>query len=406
MSRPETWGAGPLTIMVIGRVGSQIETELFDRKIKAYLEPNTYTIHRAGGTLQYIEHKQNGNRMLFFSHHNIVEAREKVQAFTTHFIWLDEMADSASFINELKMRLATTGGRMIATFTPLVKSDDVRRMVDTETKFSVKYKLSMMDNPILREDPDLFERAMAEWPLMTEAERNTRLNGDWYMGDTCVYTFDRDLHVEKPQNYQYSWRHVLSVDPAMSGNTGVSMWAEQPQTGIWFCVDAYYTSGLLSPLHLVDEVEKKHQHVNIIRRVCDPHENWYITTAATMGFKYLTVFNKSQRKKELIKNLQKDIDANMLKVSPNCTSLIDEFISCQYSDTNEERIVNSSKYHLLDTAQYFNDLRPKFEPIQTTTPSLEQFERELRQANKAKKQAQLKIQRKGKRKSWKSKRLV
>ena len=71
MERPKEWGDGPLTLMVLGRVGEQIESELYEKKIKPYLKEGTYKAQRTGQSLQRLVHKKNGNRMLFFSHHNI-----------------------------------------------------------------------------------------------------------------------------------------------------------------------------------------------------------------------------------------------------------------------------------------------------------------------------------------------
>ena len=403
-SRPASWGKGPITIMVIGRVSQQIENELFPNKIRPFLEPGTWKAQRVGNTLQYIEHLETGNRMLFFSHHNINEAREKVQAFTTHFVWLDEMADSASFINELNMRLITTGGRMIATFTPLVRSEEVRKLVDSPTDFTVKYKLSMLDNPLLKENPELLKRALSQLSIMPEAERNTRLSGDWYRGEFTVYKFDTKRDVHTPIDYSYRWRHILSVDPAMSGNTGVTVWAERPNTGVWYCMEAYYTSGMLSPAHLVDYIEKRHQHLNIVRRVADPHEVWFFGTAANAGKHYVGVHKKSERKKELIKSLQQAIDDESIKISASCRELIEEFTSCEYSESGEDRIINASRYHLLDSAQYFWDNRLKTQKIVPNVPALQHFEATIMAQHKARKAARQKARiKRSKRKGWKLK---
>lgn len=394
MSRPIDWGTGPLTIMVIGRVGEQIESELFNNKIRPYLQEGTYKAVRIGNILQRIEHK-NGNRMIFFSHHNINEAREKVQAFTTHFIWLDEMADSASFIAELQTRLLTTRGRMLATFTPLIRSDEVRQLVDNERPpVTRKTRLSMLDNPLISSNSERLKEVMDQYANYSESERNTRLYGDWYYGDTAVYEFDANKNVAHPKEYSYNWKHIVSVDPAMSGKTGLTVWAEDPYSGKWYCVIAEYLENILTPVEMVEKIEARILPFNIIRRVSDPHEVWFINTAAQMKKHYVGVYKKNERKKELIKNFQSSLSNDSIKIAPECKLLIEEVISCQWSETVADKIVNATKYHLLDSAQYFIDNKPKWVPAQPKD-ALMSFEQTIRKQSREqkKKRDKLKLKR-------------
>jgi len=388
LSRPPQWGTGPITILVIGRVGEQIESELFAKKIKPLLIEGTYTVHRLGGVLQRVIH-QNGNRMLFFSHHNVNEAREKLQAYTAAVVWLDEMADSASFINELRVRLVTTNGKLVATFTPLIRSEEVRRIIDgLAAPHGRKHVISMLDNPLIANDPARLREVIDSFKDMSDAERRTRLYGDWYIGDNAVYEFRPDKHVAHEPDYSHGWRHVVSVDPAMSGKTGLSIWAENPLTQVWWCVKAVYIDKVLSPQDLVERVEKVTARYNVVRRVADPHEVWFIT-AAQVGTPncpkrtFVGVYKKHDRKNEMIKALQTALTSGQVKImdGDETADLRNEFLNCQWSETADNKIVGASKYHLLDTAMYFVDLKPKpTEPQSVNT--VERMEQELRQANK------------------------
>lgn len=385
MKRPIEWGTGPLTILVVGRVGEQIESELFNNKIKPYLIEGTYKAVRIGNILQRIEHN-NGNRMIFFSHHNINEAREKVQAFTTHFIWLDEMADSASFIAELQTRIITTRGRMLATFTPLIRSDEVRQLVDNATKpVASKVRLSMLDNPMIANNPERLQEVLDQYKDYSESERNTRLYGDWYYGDTAVYEFNHDRNVSYPVDYSYKWKHIVSVDPAMSGKTGLTVWAENPADGKWTCMVASYLENILTPEEMVRKVEEIILPFNIIRRVADPHEVWFINTAAKHRLHYVGVYKKNERKKELIKNFQALLSNGGIQIHPDCKLLIEEIISCQWSETVADKIVNATKYHLLDSSQYFVENKPKWVPGSAghAGTAIQAFESDLRKKHKA-----------------------
>jgi hypothetical protein len=226
---------------------------------------------------------------------------------------------------------------------------------------------------------------------MSETERQTRLYGEWYIGNSAVYDFDKEKHCEVPPGYTPGWRHVGAVDPAMSGKTGVTVWCEDPRTGIWYCVEAKYVENVLSPREVVMQVENIFQPFNITRRICDTHETWYIGTAAEYGYHYGTVYKKHERKKELIKNLQKALSDGCIKVSPSASKLISELTTCQYREGTDDKIVNASSYHLLDTAQYFVDNIPKHALVQDNEPlTLASFEKRLRRLNKEKKQRESK----------------
>jgi hypothetical protein len=132
-------------------------------------------------------------------------------------------------------------------------------------------------------------------------------------------------------------------------------------------VRSEYIKGILEPTKLLTEVLSRSQGLNVIRRICDPHESWYIGTAVTAKTRptYICPYDKNSRKAELIKGLQAGLGRD-LYISPECTDLIGEIESCRWSDTHEERIVNASSYHLLDSSQYFADMVPKADPLTKT----------------------------------------
>jgi phage terminase large subunit-like protein len=365
-TRPPEWGDGPLMILVIGRVGEQIDSELWNNKIKKYLLPGTYREVRASQSLQRVENLENGNRIIFISHHNANEAREKAQAYTAHVVWVDEMPASISLITEIQLRIIANGGRFIATFTPLIRNDEIRAMIDSSDGIrSKKYKLSMLDNPLFR---DRQEEALAAVAGASPEERAARLFGDWYMGSASVYDFRPDLHeAAPPQSYSRAWRHVLSVDPAVSGKLGMTIWAEDPSKNVWYCVYEAYLQGIQAPSDIVLEVEDRAKGYNIVRRIYDPHEAWYQGAAAKLGFTYMGVYKKNERKHELIKNLQQGLTDGRVKIAPWCVLIKGEFVGCQRAEGEAGKIINASKYHLLDSAQYFVDNVPRPDPAARAT---------------------------------------
>lgn len=199
-------------------------------------------------------------------------------------------------------------------------------------------------------------------------------------GDSMVYSFDSEVHVQAPVDYSPGWRHVESSDPALQSKFGFTLWAESPINGKWYCVKAEYIEGVFAPEDILDVVLKKTEGYNIVRRIADPHEAWYINTAAKRGIKYVSPYDKNSRKAELIKNTQAAL-GNTILIAPWCSDLKNEFAICQWSEKAEAKIVNSSKFHLLDSTQYFVDCKP------TPTKIYENktWHQELREGNQVRK---------------------
>jgi len=356
---PAEWEGIPIQIIVIGRVSKQVDDELWEKKIKPFLEPGSYTAHKSGGILNKVVHNPTGNHILFFSHNAPEEARAKVQSFTANMVWLDEMPNSIGLVEELHRRVMSRRGFFLATFTPKLKNEQIRRLIDTPSGFHKKYKLRMLDNPLF---DGRHEEILAPMATLPEGYRKTLLEGNWYVGDNAVYHFDPQMHVENPPGYHPGWRHVEAVDPAAASKAGLILLAECPTNGIWYIVRADYILGHAATV-LLDKLRPITDSLNIARRVCDTNATWFIKEAAIQGRHYRWVENKAERKKILIKNLQEALYENKLKVAPWCNLLVDEFVSCQWSETTSDRIVGSQRFHLLDALQYGLDLLPRGEVV-------------------------------------------
>lgn len=356
--RPERWGQEPLLALVCGRTGKQIEESLLP-KIRSYLEPGTYKEVRIGNIIQRLE-LDNGNRIVFQSLENPNMARERIQSYVAHFVWLDELPPTVDILNELLIRIQARDGHFIASFTPLVRNVKVQKFVDGLVEPLAKtYRFRMLDNPLYA-DPVRQAEIMSSMAHLPEHVRNSRLYGEWMSDDNAVFYFDYSTMVELPSNYSPLWRHVESVDPAVKSALGYTLWAEDPQSGVWYCIKADYIKGVYVPTELVSAVAKLSSGVNIVRRISDPHESWYIHTAASMGINYSTVYDKNSRKAELIKNFQEGL-GSQLRIAPTAELLIEEITSARWSDTRDGKIASGSDYHLLDSSQYFLDVKPKRE---------------------------------------------
>ena len=205
--------------------------------------------------------------------------------------------------------------------------------------------------------------------------------------------------VATPPNYHQSWRHVESSDPAVSSKFGLSIFAECPVTGVWYCIRDDYIEGIAAPDDIVAEVKRRTSGINLVRRICDPHETWYLGQASKAKLSYICP-KKDGRKEEMIKNLQHALSSGKLKIAPWCERALDELERAQWSatDTNKARIVGGSKLHISDCLQYFVDLTPAPSKDIAALPWHEQLRRADAAIKQAKyEQAQMKVSR---RKKW------
>ena len=372
-TRPKDWGARPLTMLIVARTNTHCE-EIWDTKIRPFLTTDEYQEHRHSQHLYKITNPKNGNKILLFSHHSPEEAREKLQMFVADWAWVDEMPRSMKLFEEVLKRVQSNRGPFLATFTPKIVNNEIRRLVDAAIPTQKKYKLHTLANPIYKGRE---EEILLQHSTFSEAFRNTVLFGDWYSGDDAVYNLEAS-HIQEPVNYSHAWRHLEVIDPAASGKAGLVYIAQDPRSQIWYVVDDTYINGAAASDLLV-EVDKCAQTRSIVRRVSDPHEAWFVKEAAKAPYRrtYQGVYKKNERKKELIKNLQEALNRGILKIAPWCERLIDEFNTCHWSETVNDKIVGASRFHLLDCVQYGLDNLPK--EVHETQPA--SYDEALKRAN-------------------------
>ena len=375
---PAEWGSEPLTVLIACQ-DLTLGSELWTRKLRPFLK-DEWKEERQGNSLKKCINRKTGDTIYFLSHSDGSEKNRKhMQGYVAHYLWLDEMPSSHKILEELQRRVDARQGRFLATFTPKAKNDTIRRVVDaSKPPLSKKYKMSKLDNPIYA---NRLEEELQKLAGYSESEKNTILYGEWSTGEDAVYYFDYDkMTVDAlPPHYNSGWRHVESVDPALRSKCGYTLWAEDPQTGIWYLINDQYITGsqTLDSEELFNIIQERSKGYNIVRRISDSMA-YYTSLAAKKGVTYLTPYSKNNRKEELIKGLQLALSQGRVKIPRWCSAFIDEVQGCQWAE-NSDRIINSSSYHTLDCAQYFCDSIPKFDSTQVVKP----WHVELREANQA-----------------------
>jgi hypothetical protein len=393
-SRPAAWGDEALLVIIAGRTGKQIEESLWP-KVRNCLDEGSYREIRLGNILQRVE-LSNGNRIVFQSLENPQTAQLRLQSYVAHLVWIDELPPTMGILRELMIRVQAKDGYLLASFTPTVRSIEIQQYVDgLQLPEGKVYRFRMLDNPLYA-DPVRKQELLQRYSHLPKHIQAVILDGDWMASDDAVYHFSPETMIRYPAGYSPQWRHVLAVDPALSSALGLILLAEQPTTGHWYVVLAEYLRGIRVPTDLVAAVEGRVRNHNVVRRVSDPHEVWYISTAAAMPGKYTYqgVYKKSERKPELIKSLQEALGHRLFLAPGEATSdLVTEFQECTVGP--DGKIVGASRYHLLDALQYGLDSLPKSE-ITRTYSSHDQWLYEANEKRKVAEQKQIqKSQRRG-----------
>jgi phage terminase large subunit-like protein len=355
---PTEWRNEPLLAIICGRTGKQIEESLLPRIIRL-LEPGSYKEIRIGNMIQRLE-LNNGNRVVFQSLENPSIARERLQSYTAHLAWVDELPPTLDIIFELFRCVQARDGMFMASFTPLVVNVEIQRYIDAVREpLGRVYRFQMLDNPIYKDETRQNE-LLESFRHLPDDVRRCRLYGDWMSVDDAAYHFNYDKMVRAPEGYSQSWRHVESSDPATESALGMTIWAEDPHTGFWYCMREELLTRIYVPTEIVKEVRRLTSSYNIVRRISDPAATWYMRQAAHDGLKYIGVYSKNNRNVELIKQFQEKLGTQVF-ISPWCTKLIGEIQEARWSDRLTGKIVGDNRFHLTASARYFCDNIPSFE---------------------------------------------
>ena len=289
-----------------------------------------------------------------------------MQGFTAAVVWLDEMPNDASLVTELMLRVSTNDGIFMATFTPLVENEAVKRIVDSKAPGKRKYMFKVDDNPAL--DAKALEEYLLKLKASasTDAEYRARRYGEWYYRTgRVIRAYNPDINkVPLPTDYDKIWRHVSVVDPAASGLVGLTVWAEQPDTLKWYNVVAKKIQGDAAFL-LVPLVEKELYGMNIVKRICDCNPAGFYKEASRQGIKYHHVSDKVDRKNDTIDAVNTSfVEIRILLTEEHSALLEEECLSCKWSESDSNKIIHSSKWHLIDTMRYFVDKIPPIDKLQ------------------------------------------
>jgi hypothetical protein len=238
-------------------------------------------------------------------------------------------------------------------------------MVDSAAlPYAKRYRFRMFDNPVYA-SAEKQQEVLAGLAGLPAGMIATILEGEWTAGEGSVYRYDASTMKRNPEGYSPQWRHVVVVDPATTSKTGRMIFTEDPTTGLWYVIATNYIEEMV-PERTVTKCEAGLEFLHVVRRVCDPAAAWYVAQASHMGISYTTVFNKTQRKDDILKKSQGALGTKVF-VTDAVPDFEDELSNYSWREDGSEKIIKHQKYHLIDCFQYGCDLLPPVDVTSTIT---------------------------------------
>ena len=358
----------PITVMLIGEQLKNIDMNLYQPRIKKLFQrPEDWKEDKLGSPfIQMITNKRTGNRIIFFPHGQGEEkARKAVQGYTLHAVFTDEQLPS-SVVEESQRRVDARMGTFMSAFTMKTLDTELMELItaQVESGAAKSFKLSKLDNPVYAGSKDIILRQLAG---LSDAKRNAVLYGEVTFDEEYIFSsITKDLiGFEVPAGYSAGgWRHVEVIDPAVKSKAGRIVFAQDPITKIWHVIRAQIISNMLHDKHLYEthlRLRAAEGYTPILSIADD--DAGFIGAAAHHDQPTKFVFPRSKRRKDrgklyLIKMTVGHLAEGILHISPKHELVWKELKSYRWKDGTKAEVVNSHKYHLLDTIMYFLDAIP------------------------------------------------
>lgn len=164
--------------------------------------------------------------------------RQKFQAATLDFVWLDEEPEDAGIYTESLTRTNATGGIVYMTFTPLLgMSETVRRfMVDKYPGTAVVY-MSLYD--VGHYTKEYVDTLSASYP---QHERDSRIFGKPGLGEGAVFPIAESEITIDPFPVPHSFARIIGLDIGWDHPTAAAWLAIDRENGTVYLTDCYKQS--------------------------------------------------------------------------------------------------------------------------------------------------------------------
>jgi phage terminase large subunit-like protein len=290
------------------------------------------------------------------------QGRESFQAQAVHFIALDEEFDHDIY-EECVLRLATTNGRIIVTFTPLNK------LTPTVLHFLPNAKIPK-DGQVPGKSAFVVNVRWADVPLamfpqqmrdqmeatITPEQREARINGIPGVGSGRVYPFADSQIICQPFKVPATWKKLYALDIGFNCTAAVFL-AVDPVTDTVYIYDEYYAERQLPVVHVASI---KAKGGSWMQGVIDPSA---MQTSKHDGLTSFRVYRDLGLEVRLADNrvhagileCTNRLATNRLKIMAHCQNTITEFRLYRYEtnkNTGETQVAKKQEDHAMDAMRY------------------------------------------------------
>jgi hypothetical protein len=213
---------------------------------------------------------------------------------------------------------------------------------------------SFLENPLYRDNEDLRNRVLAEYANVPENERKARVRGDWYYETPLAAVFS-GLVPEVVEDFDIPdhWNQVRFTDPA-AHTTGHAIFAEDPDTGIWYCTHGLEINfGVIAKAEeIITEIEKLKPHPDFryLFSKYDNAEAWFGAYASDRKYGYTA--NILKNRERAIMDTRKAIGNGRLKFFRRGGHQALLQLRNYHFNKDGDKIVKK-KDHILDCVMYF-----------------------------------------------------
>ena len=282
--------------------------------------------------------------------------------FVVNGVYIDEMPEDVKTITELTVRTFDCDGSITLGFTALVDSKEIQEYLDNSCASGtmILHNWSIYDNPHYSEHPERLKRAISEYANMPENERNARLWGQWFLKTPDKAVFE-GIEPEVVEDFEIPlhWRRGRLTDPA-SHVTGHAEFAEDPETGYWYCTKGLQFSWgfIVKASDIIQEIEKlkPYPSYRYFLSVYDNSEAWFGAEAKGLGYRPCILKN---REAAIIATREEVASGRVKFFRVGAAKLLDQIKVYKYNKDGTGVVKKND--HILDCLMYFCREIPKAE---------------------------------------------
>lgn len=256
--------------------------------------------------------------------------RDTFQGTAKDVIWMDEEPPEGIF-EECAMRVMTTNGMVMMTFTPLKGLSELVHKFFDEQPFGdgpigdTKYCTMATWDDVPHLTKKLKDAHLARMP---EYERAARSKGIPALGSGVVYGIDPDLIFINPIPIPTHWERVAAIDFGWEDPTAI-LWGAISPDGICYVYSEHYMTKTPYAIH-ASAIEERNRQVGYkIPMVCDPSGGGRSSTdGRQVREQYIEMGIKMKNAKNAIvaghESVRHKMNNGTLKIFNTCTNVKQE----------------------------------------------------------------------------------